>query len=313
MRTRHGGWGGSVAGVLDGPFRGSDAVAHGLVTPARLRGPGFRRLFPDVYAPASAGDDLRLRSRAAYLWAGGRGVLSGWSAAEMWGASCAPAGVPAELTVAREHVRTPPGVRVGQAELRDDEVRQRGAVRLTTPLRTAFDLCRRESLVDAVVALDALAGRFGFEPPDLLALAERHPRARGVRALPEVAEVAEVAALADPLAESAMETRLRLLLVRSGLPPPVAQHPVVDERGRIVAILDLAYPEILVAIEYDGADHFAAPRVLRDGRRLTRLAALGWRVHRYYAADVYRRPDQIVHDIRRALTTPPSCLPPHPD
>ena len=33
-------------------FRGSVAVAAGLVTAARLRGPSFQRLFPDVYAPA---------------------------------------------------------------------------------------------------------------------------------------------------------------------------------------------------------------------------------------------------------------------
>jgi hypothetical protein len=291
--------------MLDGPFRGSEAVARGRVTPARLRGKGFRRLFPDVYVPASVEVDLRVRSRAAYLWSDGRGVLSGWSAAEALGASCAPADVPAELTMTHEHVRAPRGARVGQAELRDDEVRRRGAIRLTGPLRTAFDLCRREPLVDAVVALDSLAGRFGFEPADLLTFAERYPRARGVRSLPEVVT------LANPQADSAMETRLRLILVRGGLPPPTAQYPVVDERGRVVTEVDLAYPEILVAVEYDGADHFAAPQVLRDGHRLTRLAALGWRVYRYYAADVYRRPERIVNDVRLALTT--RVIPPrHP-
>lgn len=33
---------------LTGPFRGSDALAAGALTRGELRGPRFRRLFPDV-------------------------------------------------------------------------------------------------------------------------------------------------------------------------------------------------------------------------------------------------------------------------
>jgi hypothetical protein len=58
----------------------------------------------------------------------------------------------------------------------------------------------------------------------------------------------------------------------------------------VVATVDLAYPADLVAIEYEGADHFTDLRVLRVGGRYTRLAALGWRVYRYFAPDVYGRP-----------------------
>ena len=71
--------------MLDGPFRGAEAVSAGLVTRRVLRGPRYRRLFPDVYAPASLASDLALRSRAAYLWAGGQGILGGYSAAELLG------------------------------------------------------------------------------------------------------------------------------------------------------------------------------------------------------------------------------------
>lgn len=70
-------------------FRGSAAVRAGLVTWARLYGPQFLRLFPDVYVPAhEEPPDLALRSRAAYRLVEGRGVLSGYSAAELLGASC---------------------------------------------------------------------------------------------------------------------------------------------------------------------------------------------------------------------------------
>lgn len=148
-----------------------------------------------------------------------------------------------------------------------------------------------------MVAVDALAGRFGLTPADLLTFAQRYPGARGIQRLPEVA------ALVEPGAESAMETRLRLVMVLAGLPRPAVQHPVVDELARVVATVDLAYPEKLVAIEYEGADHFTDLRVQRDGGRYTRLAALGWRVYRYFAGDMYGHPDRIVRDMRLALTT----------
>jgi hypothetical protein len=42
-------------------------VAAGLVTKGQLRGPGFRRLFPDIYLPANVVPTLAMRSRAAHL------------------------------------------------------------------------------------------------------------------------------------------------------------------------------------------------------------------------------------------------------
>jgi hypothetical protein len=42
-------------------------VAAGMVTRSQLRGPRFRRLFPDVYLPANATPALAMRSRGAYL------------------------------------------------------------------------------------------------------------------------------------------------------------------------------------------------------------------------------------------------------
>jgi len=72
-------------------FRGSLAVAAGLTTWGRLRGPRFRRLFRDVYCPvADEPPDLRLRSLGAYRLVEGRGVLSGYSAAVLLDADCAP-------------------------------------------------------------------------------------------------------------------------------------------------------------------------------------------------------------------------------
>jgi hypothetical protein len=94
----------------DDVFRGSEAITDGRISPGRLRGPGFQRLLPDVYAPARLSPNLALRSRAAYLWAGGRGVLTGYSTAELHAAPCAPRDAPAELTMPGSHRATPAGL-----------------------------------------------------------------------------------------------------------------------------------------------------------------------------------------------------------
>jgi hypothetical protein len=58
---------------------------------------------------------------------------------------------------------------------------------------------------------------------------------------PGTALLRDVICLAEPLSESPMETRLRLLLVDAGAPRPVAQYDVRDARGRFLARVDLAY------------------------------------------------------------------------
>jgi hypothetical protein len=62
---------------LSVPFRGSTAVAAGVLTPGVLRGRRYRRLFPDVYAPALLEVDLALRARAAGVLVAGRGSSPG--------------------------------------------------------------------------------------------------------------------------------------------------------------------------------------------------------------------------------------------
>ena len=141
-------------------FRGSQAIAAGLVTRGRLRGPRFQRLLPDVYCRAVAKPDLLLRSLAAYRLVEGRGVLAGYSAALVLGAACAPhPDTPAEVTVAGD-LRAYPGLVVHRDRLTDSEVTRVRDVACTTPLRTAFDLARRPDPVEAVVAGEvALANR----------------------------------------------------------------------------------------------------------------------------------------------------------
>ena len=103
---------GQAASVQELPFRGSRAVARGRTTKGRLRGPRFVRLFPDVYMPAGVPIDHLVLSLAAAEWVStAGGTVSGYSAATLLGADCAPRDAPAEVLV-RGHVRSQPRLRV---------------------------------------------------------------------------------------------------------------------------------------------------------------------------------------------------------
>ena len=101
-----------------------------------------------------------------------------------------------------------------------------------------------------------------------------------------------VCAAADGLAESPQETRLRLVVVRSALPDPVAQYRVYSA-GRFVARVDFGWPAHRLALEYDGLWHAEPGQFRRDRERLNRLTAAGWRVVFVTAADL-RHPDRLL-------------------
>jgi hypothetical protein len=167
------------------------------------------------------------------------------------------------LTVLRGGLRPRPGLLVHRDRLCPDEYQVIDGVPVTTPVRTAYDLARWLGLVEAVVAVDALANRGRFVPPEVLDLAARYPRARGRAGL------AAVVGLADRRSASSMESRLRMVLVLRGLPAPEVQYPVLADRRRRAVWLDMAYPEQRIGIEYEGEDHVRPERVLRDVSRYT--------------------------------------------
>ncbi len=276
---------------LDAPFRGSSAVAAGLLSPGRLRGRGFRRLFPDVYAPADLEPTLAVRAGAAGVLVAGRGVVAGYAAAELLGASSGPPDAPVDVLL--PHAYRCPGLRVRRDRIDAGEAGRVGTTPVTTPVRTAFDLARwAPDLVERVAAVDALVFSREVEPDAVRALRNRHLGVPGGRG------VAEVLRLVDGRAESPMESRLRVALVLGGLPSEV-QYPVLLGGRRYR--LDLAYPAARLAVEYDGDEHRTQRRARRDLVREAALAAAGWLVLRFDAYEVLFRRDRVVAAVRAEL------------
>lgn len=127
---------------------------------------------------------------------------------------------------------------------------------------------------------------------DLIAVAEFLVSDRGRSPITSVAELAaEVEAMGDVRGgvlrralthvrvgvRSPRETRLRLLLVRAGLPEPEINWTLRDDSGVPVAELDLAYPRWGVAPEYDGRVHAEDERQFAsDADRWDSIRRLGW-------------------------------------
>jgi hypothetical protein len=117
----------------------------------------------------------------------------------------------------------PPLVRRSALPVAD--VVERGGMPVTSPLRTVFDLSRHLPLTEAVVAVDMALHQTLVGLGDLREYAAAQETSRGST------QVRRVMDLAEPRAESQMETRLRMLLVLSGLPRPDVQVEVNDEGG----------------------------------------------------------------------------------
>lgn len=247
----------------------------------------LRRVAYDTYV--SAGQEV---SELGYLLAGeGRlPVLSHRSAARAWGLPVAqPANI--ELTVPRGCSRRslPAEARIHQSDRAMRDLMIVDGVRVTSIGRTLVDLALAEPFEQAVIATDAAlhAGLITTARLDqLLADGGRWP---GIR------RVASVMEAADSRAESPLETLLRLVLVRGGLPPDDIQRFL---RG--VGRVDFWYDGVVV--EADGFEYHSDRESFRnDRRRNNACAAAGLLVLRFTWEDVHQRPDAIVAAVRAAL------------
>ncbi len=84
-------------------------------------------------------------------------------------------------------------------------------------------------------------------------------------------------------------------------PAPQTQIPVRGPSGGMY-YLDLGWPDLMLACEYDGAHHRTDPaQFARDIVRLEHLAALGWRVIRVAAGT---RREEVLARLQRAWPSP---------
>ncbi|WP_429456899.1 hypothetical protein [Microbacterium sp. ZKA21] len=98
---------------------------------------------------------------------------------------------------------------------------------------------------------------------------------------------------------SPRESKLRVRIVRAGLPEPLLNQDVFDDHGRFLGCVDLAYPHLKVAIEYQGRLH--SGNYAADVERIAALRAAGWIVIEV-SSELFTRPGELIERIRQALS-----------
>lgn len=269
----------------DQPFLGSEAVRQGRITDYQLRR-RYRSIYRNVYVPSESILTADARASAAWLWAGGDAVLARMSAAAVLGTKWIDGAEPAELI--RDDRHAPAGLRLHTWDVSTIETCVVRGMRCTTPARTAFDIGRTLAEDRAVPILDALMNATRLKPADVLAVADARSCQRGVRKL------RAAMALTDAGAESPQESRVRLLLIRAGIPEPETQIEFHDRYGSPYIRVDMGWRRWRVAVEYDGVQHWSDRRQRSwDIDRIAILEAMGWVVIRV-SAEMLTRPDVIV-------------------
>jgi len=269
---------------------GSDRkVVHRLVRSWRLE-----RVFPGVYRIVGAPETDRQRLFAALLWGGDDAVASHRTAARLWRLD-GEWGDGVEITVpfGRKNERVP-GISVHRTRrLHPRDRRVLSGFPVTGVERTLIDLSRGAEEETLEVAMES-AVRMGRTSPEALWRGvDRNPGRRGLRKLRWLLIVRQ-----PEIAYSRWEVKLLRLIRRAGLPEPVRQFKVWD--GTKWRKIDLAYPELRIALEYDSYTwHSGRKAWERDHTRNADLIALGWRVLPITLDDVDLEPARTIDRIVR--------------
>ncbi|MFC5381360.1 hypothetical protein [Aquipuribacter nitratireducens] len=246
----------ALAAVQDGVVTGQQLHDHG-VTVSRLRTQLRLGRWVRIRRNAYLLDLVRnvqdpwVQARAVSLTMPGV-VVSGASAARLWGIEGATAET-VEVTVPRRRaLRARPDLAPRRREIGDGDVTLLRGIPVTTALRTVRDLVLDGDRLSALAVCDSALHKRLLLPGDLLTA---RAQADG---LPGSAGVADIWALADGRAESVLESRVRLRCIDGLVPPDDLQVVIRASDGRFVARADLAWSRRsrgrtgLLVVEADG-------------------------------------------------------------
>ncbi|MFC7787345.1 endonuclease domain-containing protein [Microbacterium sp. MAHUQ-60] len=248
----------------------------------------------DCHRPRLKAHHRHVGRTAARLW--GLPYPKAWSARE-----------PVEVAVPLD--RTPPkteGVRGRRLTLDRAQTWKVDGMPVVDPVAALFTCADALTVGEAVVMIDALltsASDYPDRRPDLppVSAAEISERLRMWRTFPGCRTIRAALPLARANVESPKETETRLLIMDAGLPEPAVQHEVFDRR-RFIARVDLAYPELKIAIEYEGDGHRTSrEQWRRDIQRQRDLEDRGWIVIRLTQQDLGSASGAFLSRVRRAI------------
>lgn len=234
--------------------------------------------------PAAFEDDFLTKAAACSMVVPGS-VVGFSTAATLWKIP-----LPERMETGIVHLIQPPGSRACRRnsvkghvlELDEADISKGRSLNATSPERTWFDLSKELTVDELVIAGDHLVRRQDplSSMDRLLHLVEGMARRRGVK------KAKEALRWIRPRTDSPKETELRLVLIRAGLPEPAINVAILDENGQWVQDPDMGYPDLKIAMQYDGGHHITEMQRRSDIARDDRAVELGWTVLKYCQPDL---------------------------
>ncbi len=260
---------------LHGAHRRSDLLARfGRTRVANaVRSGELRGLWRGVLVEPARLLDPQTRGAAALLSAGPRSVLTGVTAATLHGCGAVESPVTHVLVPYGCRPRSRDGLVVHHGSRFAHEVEEIDGLRVLPLDRVVADLLCQLPAQDALAVVDQALAAAGdahqvFRKQVAVRLEQRLDPRGTVRA-------AGLLDLASERVDSPAESWLRLLVVEYGLPVPEVNWPITDATGREIYRLDLAWPRMRIALEYDGVAAHAGQEEL-DAARRADLRRRGW-------------------------------------
>lgn len=261
----------------------------------------------DVWESCSAEDQHRLRARAVLARAHEATALTHVSSlvergVPLWG-------VPFDVVHTTREQPERAGRRQGdwvphRGLIGPGDVEVLNGVPISTAARSAFELTTVVGVEAGLVAVNRLLHMGAMTIEDFRTQMRVHAH------WPGSLTANLVVRMADGRLESVGEDRFWFVVHRHGLPVPEPQVEVRDERGRLVARIDFAWPELKVFVEFDGRIKYERHRregesleefLMREKKREELVCLLtGWTCVRVTWSDL-ARPELLAARIRGVL------------
>jgi hypothetical protein len=259
-----------------GAMSRQDAIARfGVQEVRRMQEAGrWHAPWSGVLVDAARASDPLTRASAAVVLAGADAALTGPTATYVHGCrSVEP--LPVHLAVPYGHwLRSRPGLVVQNGVLLDADRGVRSGLPVLCLERVLTDMLCRSSPSDALALVDEALRMIDPDArePYRTALARRLGRRRDPRG---TRRGSQILGLATGRAASPAESWFLWRIVDCGFPVPEVNWPLLGVDGREIYRLDYAWPELRIAVEYNGyASH--AGREAQDAARIEDLRRRGW-------------------------------------
>jgi very-short-patch-repair endonuclease len=264
-----------------------------------LKRGSWMRALPSVYRVVAAPETWKQPLMAACLWAEGKAVISGRSAAALWELD-GYWRTRIELSGC-SNLSPPAGVVFHQvSRLSPADLTTRYGIRVTTMARTLVDLTPVVPRRTLERTLDEALRKRQVTVELLLGCIERNGR-RGRAGIAQLQ-----ALLAERLGQHAVDSQLEsdvaATIRQQGMPTPIKRYRVI-EANHFIAEVDLAWPAQKVAVQIHGSSFHRQPRTWENDQRVeNRLQLHGWFVAKITRRMIEETPGQCVALLARALS-----------